>query len=178
MTAVEPKQEGQPQHTEKSRVKRTHPPLPGVDTRATLYHPWYDALIRVHNDAVADLRVIREVSPEAAAKLTAFIQQLRADKALISRLLDDGFGDGRNEPLSVAIWVSVKRIEKLPLWRLRAWDLERQDLKYRIVYCYNWRDRSYNIMAIVPRDEIDYDDPSNPLRKRIIASVRREFPGC
>lgn len=150
----------------------------GIDTRARSYHPWYSVLIRVHNDAVADLREIKQVDPQAAIRLTAFIQQLRADVRLVSRLLDDGFGKDGDEQISVAVWISVNKKEKLPAWRLRAWDLEDEGLKFRIVYCYNWRDKSYNIMAIVPRNKIDYDDHDHPLRRRIVESIRRDFPGC
>lgn len=147
-----------------------------VDSQGDPYHSWYHALIRVHNDATGDLGRIRVVDQVAFSRLVAFIQQLKADPALISKLLDHGFGDGRNEAISVMKWIGVQKQERLPVWRVKSWDLERQGLRYRLIYCYNWPDQSYNIMAVVSRDELNYDDPAHPIRQRVTKRVREEFP--
>lgn len=143
---------------------------------ALTYHSWYHLLIRVHNDATCDLKRIKESDPEGFYRLVAFIQQIRTDARLVDKLLDHGHGSDRKEPISVMKWIGVQKVERLNVWRVKSWDLERQRLKYRLIYCYNWPDQSYNIMAIVPRDEIDYDDPSHPIRLRVIKRVREEFP--
>jgi len=136
-------------------------------------------VIRVHNDAVEDLRTIKATDPVAAGRLVALIQQLKADPGLKDKLLDQGFGDDRKEPISVKKWHSVYvKVERQPVWRLKSWELERDGLKYRLIYLYYWRDQSYNILAIVPRGEINYDDPSHPIRKRITGRIRSEFPGA
>lgn len=134
-------------------------------------------MIRVHDDATADLRHIRTTDPRGFYRLVALIEQLKADPALGHKLLEHGYGDDRSEAISVRKWGSVQsRVERLPVWRLKSWDLERAGLRYRLVYLYYWRDRSFNILAIVSRDEMNYDDPNHPLRKRITRTIRDEFP--
>lgn len=133
-------------------------------------------MIRVHNDATDDLHGIKASDIDGFNRLVAFIQQLRADPNLKDKLLDHGYGEDRSTPISVKKWISALRVERVPVWRLRMWDLEQDGLNYRIIYCYNWQDRSYNIMAIVHRDELDYDDPNHPIRKRVTARVKQEFP--
>lgn len=152
------------------------PPI--LDECVEAYHSWYHPLIRVHNDATNDLVQIRAHDPVGFARLAAFVQQLRADSALVDKLLDHGHGSDRTGVISVMKWIGVQKVERLPVWRVKSWDLERQGLKYRLIYCYNWRDQSYNIMAIVPRNAIDYDDPTHPIRQRVTQRIREEFPGA
>ncbi len=147
-----------------------------VDDQAHKYHYWYHPLVRVHNDATSDLREIRTTDVVAFNRLVAFIQQLKVDPSLIDRLLDHGAGSDRTGPISVMQWLSVKKVERVPLWRVKSWDLERNGLKYRLIYCYNWPDKSYNIMAVVSRDSLNYDDPQHPIRKRVVQRIREEFP--
>ena len=136
---------------------------------------WF--VIRVHNDATADLRDIRTNDPTGFNRLVALIEQLKADPALGHKLLEHRYGDDRSGLISVQKWVSVySRVERLPVWRLKSWDLEGTGLRYRLIYLYYWRDRSYNILAIVRRDAINYDDPHHPLRRRIIAAIHADFP--
>lgn len=151
---------------------------PVLDECVETYHSWYHPLIRVHihNDATDDLRQIRTVDPTGFRCLVAFIEQLRADHALMDKLLDHRYGSDRKGVISVMKWINVQKVERLPVWRAKSWDLERQGLKYRLIYCYNWPDQSYNIMAIVPRGDIDYDDPNHPIRKRVTQRIREEFP--
>jgi hypothetical protein len=135
-------------------------------------------LIRIHNDATSDLESIKTIDPLGFNRLVALIQQLKVDSLLISKLLDHDFGHDGSKDISVSKWLNVYKIERLPIWRLKFWDLEDEGLKYRIIYCYNYPDKSHNVMAIVPRGELNYDDPNNPIRKRIISSVKKHFPGA
>ena len=73
-------------------------------------------------------------------------------------------------------WHDAQRVARLPLWRLKFWDLEKSGLKYRVIYLYNWPDRSYNVMAVVHRDSFDYDDPTDPIRIRVFGRCRVDFP--
>ena len=133
-------------------------------------------MIEVHDDATADLKRIQLIDTDAFFKLVVFLQQLKKDPQLFSKLLDNDFGRDGTEVMSVMKWHGVHRIERVPIWRVKAWDLEKQGLKYRIIYFYNWPDKTYNIMAIVKRDGFDYDDISHPIRQRVIKQVRKEFP--
>lgn len=133
-------------------------------------------MIRVHNDATGDLALIKAADLRGFSRLVAFIQQLRADPRLVDKLLDHGYGADRTGGYSVMKWIGVKNVERLPAWRVKSWDMERQGLKYRIIYCYDWRDQSFNILAIVPRDQLDYDDLTHPIRLRITRRIKEEFP--
>jgi len=133
-------------------------------------------MVRVHSDATSDLLGIKTVDPTSFYRLVAFIEQLKCDSRLIANLLDHGFGDDKNEPISVKKWINIHNVERLPVWRMRAWNLEKQGLMYRLIYCYHWPDKSYNIMAIVHRGKLNYDDPNDPIRKRVTTRVKEEFP--
>jgi hypothetical protein len=134
-------------------------------------------LLAVHHDAVGDLRLIRQQSPQAYGCLVALIQQLRADPALRARLHDiDVDNSDRSAALGVKPWHSMRAATgRKPVYRLRAWDLERQGLRYRLIYIYRWKDQSFNILAVVARAELDYDDPEHPIRQRVFATIRRDF---
>ncbi len=75
---------------------------------------WF--VIRVHNDATADLRDIRTTDPTGFNRLVALIEQLKADPALGRKLLEHRSGDDRSGLISVQKWVSVySRVERLPV---------------------------------------------------------------
>lgn len=132
-------------------------------------------MIEVHNDATDDLRGIQKANPDDFVKLVVFVQQIKADKHLTSKLLENGYGSDWSEQISVKKWISISKIERIPLWRLRSMELEKHGLKYRFIYFYYYPTRKYIIMAIVRRDEFDYDDTTNEIRKRIINTINSEF---
>lgn len=134
-------------------------------------------MIEVHNDATDDLLGIKKSNVDDFYKLVAFIQQIKTDKHLTSKLLENGYGSDWSEPISVKKWISTSKIEHIPLWRLRSMELEKHRLKYRFIYFYHYPTKKYIIMAIVRRDEFDYDDTNNEIRKRIISTINSEFPG-
>lgn len=136
-------------------------------------------MVFIHNDATADLRKIRASDPEAFGRLYALLEQLRSTPSWVDRLLDNNFGSDRSGPLAVMKWIGAhKAPARLNLWRLKFWELERAELKYRVIYLYNWPDKSYNVMAVVQRDEFDYDDPNDPIRIRVFARCKADFPGA
>ena len=134
-------------------------------------------MVRVHNDAAGDLRRIALVDAFVAARLAAFIQQLRDDPQLVARLLDNGYGEKGKTEISVKQWTTLNRAwHGRVFWRVRSYDLESNGIDYRFLYLYNWRDLSHNILAVVLKDDFDYDKPSDPIRQRVLATARREFP--
>lgn len=134
-------------------------------------------MLALHNDALDDLRLIRQQSPQAYGCLIALIQQLRVDPALQARLHDINVdSNDRSGVLGVKPCRSVQvATGRKPVYRLRAWDLERQGLRYRLIYIYRWKDQSFNILAVVARSELDYDDPEHPIRQRILTTVRHDY---
>ncbi|MDQ8001698.1 MAG: hypothetical protein REU00_17515 [Pseudomonadota bacterium] len=130
--------------------------------------------LEIHDDATADLRQIRSDDPVAFGRLFALLQHLRADETAQTKLLDHGFGSNKDEDFSVSKWLSTFR--RVPAWRLKFWDLEKQGLKYRIIYVWVWRERAFYVMAVVRRDTLDYDDINDPIRQRVARSCRADFP--
>lgn len=131
--------------------------------------------LEVHNDATADLRQIRQTDPTGFVRLAALLQQLMADPTLEQKLLTRDFGKLPAKPLSAKVWGSVTRLEKLQIWRLRAWELERHGLKYRLFYVYDYKRRTFVVIGVTPRDGFDYDDPQHPLRIRMVRCIRQHY---
>lgn len=132
--------------------------------------------LEVHNDAAADLRAILAVDREAGMRLAALLQQLRVDPNLPDALLTKDFGSPPARPISAKVWGSVARLERLPIWRLRAWELDRHGLRYRLFYVFDYRRRIFVVIGITQRDTFNYDDPQNALRIRMVGCVRRDYP--
>jgi hypothetical protein len=135
--------------------------------------------LRVHNDTNSDLREIHLADRDAAAKIVAFIQALRDDPDLCDRLLDDGYGKDRKAEIFVRRWESIQRGRNgLPVWRLRSYDLEDEGYNYRFVYLYYWKDQTSYLVAVRPKSTFDYESTDDPIRKRIITTAAKDFPGA
>jgi len=132
--------------------------------------------LEVHNEAAGDLRAILAVDRQAGARLAALLQQLQADPRLQDALLTKDFGSPPARPISAKVWGSVARLERLPIWRLRAWELDRHGLRYRLFYVFDYKRRAFVVIGITQRDNFNYDDPQNPLRVRMVRCVRRDYP--
>jgi hypothetical protein len=129
--------------------------------------------IEVHNDATGDLRAIARNDPVNFPKLYALLEQLRKDPSLRGHLLDNHFGADRSEPISVMQWIGVKR--QAPLWRLKFWDLERHGVRYRLLYVFDWKAQTFVVLAVVQRDAFNYDDPNDPIRRRVLRCCATEY---
>jgi len=135
-------------------------------------------MIHIHDDATDDLLGIKEDCSEDFFKLLAFLEQLKNDSTLMDGLLDHGFGEDKEQTVSVKKWFSILHTERFPVWRLRAWELEAEGLKYRIIYLYYWPNKEFIILAIVHRGNLDYDDIKHPIRQRIIQRIQSEYSDC
>lgn len=126
----------------------------------------------VHSDAKADLEKIRETDPETAADLLVFLQELQGDQDLLDRLSQHGYSTEASD------WVEnidVQRIQSLwrrglNLWRLKLWDLEREGLKYRVVYAFVPKGRVYHVLAIVARTDFNYE-LDHPVTQRVLTAL-------
>jgi hypothetical protein len=133
-------------------------------------------MLDVHSDATCDLREIAASDRQAAGRLASLLVQLRTDKALRDKLLEHNYGAGQSTGIHVSQWFDFSRVGRKPVWRVKSWDLERQGLKYRIIYIFDWKSQDHVILAVVPRGELDYDDPSHPIRRRVAQRIRSEYP--
>lgn len=103
----------------------------------------------------------------------ALIQQMRADKALVAKLKEKLFGEHRDVAFSIKPWGDVRRNDRVDLYRIRSWDLEDQGLHFRLIY-HIYKGHTY-ILAVVPRGDMDYDNPAHPIRRRVLETIRNEF---
>lgn len=120
----------------------------------------------IHNDAKHDLSVmIRNGSVEAVAKIAALLEQLASDDDLLDRLTQHGFGKRGIDDFNISKWVEQWRHGN-NFWRMKIWDLEDNDLKYRIIYAFIPQKHHYHVLGILPR-EFNYD-AGHELTQRII----------
>lgn len=125
--------------------------------------------IDIHEHAEADLDQLWIDDPGAAAAVTVTLEQLDADPRLVDKLTTHG-----NNPIG-ASEINVKRWQRIrsrtgDLWRFRA--LNTAATSYRVVYGYHLQTRQICVLGVVHKDKFDYDDPSNPLARRIVDDWR------
>lgn len=90
----------------------------------------------------------------AAGKVVALLQQAKADPAIITSLLDHGFGADHAAAYHVSKWFEFWNAG-YNLWRLKIWTEPKGSLRYRIVYAYEPQSLHYHVLAVVHRD-FDY----------------------
>ncbi len=132
-------------------------------------------MIKVHNDATNDLKSIKNINKDLFSRILTLIQQLKNDEKLIKILLEHK--SDKEEKISVQELVRVKKQENLIIRRLKFHELEKDGIKYRIIYYFDWKIKDYYIMAIINRDDLDYDNPNDTTICRVINAIKREFPG-
>lgn len=62
------------------------------------------------------------------------------------------------------------------LWRVKFWELEEDGIRYRIFYAYDELKEAIVVLAVVHKEDIDYDNPSHPLTQRIVAAYESVKP--
>lgn len=123
----------------------------------------------IHDDAKSDLESIWEKHPEAAARIVALLQELKGNHDLLDRLTQHDFAPPSRSQFHVSKWFELWN-QGMDLWRLKIWDLEKQGLRYRIIYAFIPSNQQYHILGILPR-EFDYDT-SEPIAQRIIRAYQ------
>lgn len=94
----------------------------------------------------------------------------------MSKLHEKDYGNDGSGKMGVKWWATgSKDAGGKPLRRLRMWDLEDRGMSFRVIFIYDFSVKEFHVLGIVHRDEFDYDDRSNQLRARIMATVRRDF---
>ncbi len=122
--------------------------------------------IVLHDDAKADLLAIYRVDTTAGARIAAVLQEIEGNQELLDSLTQHNYGRDHTALFNVSKWFELWKKQK-DIWRIKIWDLEDKGLRYRIVYAYIRGKREYRVLAITPRNEINYDDLKNPLSQRI-----------
>lgn len=124
----------------------------------------------LHDDAKADLLTLRNHAPQAARRIAALLEQLEGDPDLLDRLTQHGYGAFRSADFHVSKWFEPWR-EGYDLWRLKVWELEDQQARYRIIYAFEPRKRHHHVLAVAPR-EFDYDK-NHPVSQRVIRAYKK-----
>lgn len=123
--------------------------------------------LAIHRDAADDLQTIKangELADHAA--ILAFLQQAKADPALLATLAEDWFGEDGSADYTVRKVVSMHRRGR-KLWRLKILTLKGMAAGYRVLYAFGPQSQTIYVLGIPPRD-IAYDH-NHPRIKRLVA---------
>jgi mRNA-degrading endonuclease RelE of RelBE toxin-antitoxin system len=118
--------------------------------------------VDIHSHADEDLEKLWQTNAEAAAEVHAWLEVMEDDPQAIDKLTTHG-NSGGSPNINIKSWKSAGT--QLNLWRARI--LDTPATSYRVVYGYHWRTRQLCILAIVKKDEFDYDDHSSAIVQRV-----------
>jgi mRNA-degrading endonuclease RelE of RelBE toxin-antitoxin system len=124
----------------------------------------------LHKHAAEDLRRLRTKNPKAAAAVAVVLEQLRADPKTIDKLTTHGENAIGANLINVKQWQEAKRRtnpQKGDLWRLRI--LHTPATSFRVFYGYHWPAGQICVLAILHKDDANYDDLESDICKRILA---------
>ena len=124
--------------------------------------------IDICENAENDLDQLWQSDPEAAATITAVLEQMEADPNIIDVLTTRGNSNLDTTRLNIKVWENMRNQGNL--WRFRI--LDTPATNYRVVYGYHWQTRQICILAIVHKENFDYDDTNSVLSRRIVADWR------
>lgn len=123
--------------------------------------------LAVHRDAADDLQSIKARGESADHDaILAFLQQAKADPALLQSLAEDWFGEDGSANYTVQKIVSLHQRGKR-LWRVKVLTLKGMAVGYRVLYAFDQTLQVFYVLGIPPR-EISYD-LSHPRIQRLIA---------
>lgn len=130
--------------------------------------------VDLRKNAENDIRKLRAINKPAAAAVMVALEQIEADPKAIDKLTTHGDDPevGKNDPVRLGIkrWETAKGPGAPQLWRFRIFDTPAT--VYRVVYGYHWQTRQICILAVVHKDEFDYDNLDSDIAKRILDDWR------
>lgn len=124
--------------------------------------------INVHENAVKDILALRSADKHAAAIVLSTLEQLKADPDVIDKLTTFGSNNIGSVRLGVKRWESMRH--RANLWRFRVFDTPATN--YRVIYGYHWQTRQLCILAVVHKEDFDYDDLNSDIARRIASDWR------
>lgn len=123
--------------------------------------------LAIHRDAADDLQTIKANGDLADhGAILAFLQQAKANPALLATLAEDWFGEDGSAAYTVRKVVSMHRRGRR-LWRVKILTLKGMAANYRVLYAHGPQTQTFYVLGIPPR-EIAYDQ-NHPRIKRLIA---------
>jgi hypothetical protein len=124
--------------------------------------------------AKQDLAEIGRDDPDTENDLYALLQEIKADQALLSSLTVKDFGLAHDVNFHVDVWAAQQQRGR-NLWRLKLWDLEELNIRYRIVYALDPRISRYFVLAVLHRD-FNYDEHHPRVQQLLEAYDRLGIP--
>jgi hypothetical protein len=122
--------------------------------------------LTIHRDAADDLQGIKAGGALADyGVILAFLQQAKADPAVLETLSDHWFGEDGSANYTVQKVVSFHN-QGRRLWRVKVLSLKGLAAGYRVLYAFDPRVQTYYVLAIPPRD-IAYDETHQRIRRLI-----------
>lgn len=119
----------------------------------------------MHDHAKEDIRALRRSDPDAAAAVLVTLAQIQADPLAIDKLTTYGDNQFGSQLTNVKPWEVAQRRKK-NLWRFRA--LNTPATSYRIFYGYHWPTQHLCVLAVVHKDDFDYDNLNTDIARRIL----------
>lgn len=123
--------------------------------------------VDIHKSAKEDLERLWQSDAAAAATVAVVLQELQGNPRAAARLIAHGETDVGSHLVNMRRWQVAK---PHPLWRLRI--LDSPATSYRVVYGYHAQTRQICVLAVVHKDQFDYETNSD-LGQRILADWRR-----
>jgi hypothetical protein len=103
--------------------------------------------------AQIDLLKLRRSDPNAFAAVLAFLAEAAADKELIEKCTTFGNVHLHLIEVNVKRWVEARGIGNI--FRIRI--LNTPATVYRVIYGFDWRSGRFGILAVVHKDEFNYE---------------------
>ena len=119
--------------------------------------------VDLHCHAEEDLQHLKQTDPRGVAAVLVALQQIEADPRAGDKLTTYGDNAVGVVRIGVKPWQAAKGNN---LWRFRVFDSPAT--VYRVVYGYHWQTRQVCVLAVVHKEEFDYELDSD-IAKRILA---------
>lgn len=125
----------------------------------------------LHDDTKDDFRRIALRSPSAVKRIVAALEAAEDDDVLLDNLQSKHFRTYGNHDVDVKRWAMALGLG-YALHRFRFFHLEENGFTYRVVYAIDEEYDECHLLAILRRDEINYDDPNDAINQRIFKAYR------
>jgi mRNA-degrading endonuclease RelE of RelBE toxin-antitoxin system len=129
----------------------------------------------LHPDATRDLKGIMLLDDLSGKRILAVMEQATRDSVFFANFRRNAYRDSAGDRIDVKQWKRMQRIGN-DVWRIRFPDLELRGKAYRMVYAFRKPATAIYVLAIVPREEVDYDSPNHPFARRIERALASLVP--
>lgn len=124
-----------------------------------------------HDDVKLDFSRIATKSPTARGRILAALEAASEDETVLNNLESKCYRTYGDNDTEIKQWILARSLG-YAIHRFRFFDLEENGYRYRVIYAFDDVHDECHILAILRRDEIDYDDPANEFNTRIFAAYK------